>query len=264
MTRSLSTAAMRFGRVYVVSLMLLGIVLGVSGCVTQNSGPDVDRKAALDTHYRLAMAYIENRNRESARHHIQKAFELERNSPRAYAAQAMLFQLEGEMERAEASFKQALRRDSGFSQARNNYGAFLYQQGRYEEAYEQFSIVSEDLNYDSRARALLNLGRSALELGREARARAAFEHAYMLDRRLASVLVELADISFREQEYAEAKRYLDQYTEIAGQSARTLLLGIKIERIFGNKDKEASYVLALKNRFPYSEEYLEYKRDMIQ
>lgn len=238
------------------------VLFGLGGCVTQTSGPQVDREAALDTHYRLAMAYIDNRNRDSARHHIEKAFELDDDSAKAYAAQAMLLQLEGEVERAEDSFKSALREDRSFSQARNNYGAFLYRQQRYEEAYEQFSIVSEDLSYDNRARALLSLGRTAKQLGREERARAAFEHAFTLDRRLAPVLLELADISFQDKEYAQAKRYLDQYGEVSRQSARSLLLGIKIERIFGNQDKEASYALALKNRFPYSDEYLEYKREM--
>ena len=70
-------------------------LLGLGGCVTQTSGPQVDREAALDTHYRLAMAYIDNRNRDSARHHIEKAFELDDDSAKAYAAQAMLLQLEG-------------------------------------------------------------------------------------------------------------------------------------------------------------------------
>ncbi|HEY7884529.1 MAG TPA: type IV pilus biogenesis/stability protein PilW, partial [Cellvibrionaceae bacterium] len=39
---------------------------------------------------------------------------------------------------------------------------------------------------------------------------------------------------------------------------QVLLLGIKIERIFGNNDKEASYALMLKNLYPYSPENLEY------
>lgn len=243
-------------------LVALCLLVTLSGCVTRQSGPEIDREEALNTYVNLAMAYIENGNRESARHHLRKAFELDKNSPRALGAQAMLFQLEGENERAEQSFKTALRRNSDSTQTRNNYAAFLYSQERYEEAYKQFKIVSEDVDYDNRARALLNLGRSALQLERVDRAKAAFEHAYTLNRRMSAVLIELAEINFNEQEYAEAKRYLDQYANLARHSARSLLLGIKIERVFDNKDKEASYALALKNRFPYSDEYLEYKREM--
>ncbi len=245
-----------------VTALIAVLMFGLAGCVTQKSGPQVDLEEALDTHYRLAMGYIDNRNRDSARHHIRKAFELDSRSARAYGAQAMLFQLEGENERAEESFKAALRQDRDFAQARNNYGAFLYRQERYEEAYDQFEIVSDNLDYDNRARALLSLGRAALKLGRTDRARSAFEHAFTLDRSQAPVLLELADISFQDEEYAQAKRYLDQYGQLARQSARSLLLGIKIERIFDNKDQEASYALALKNRFPYSDEYLEYKREL--
>ncbi|WP_347332301.1 type IV pilus biogenesis/stability protein PilW [Marinimicrobium locisalis] len=246
------------------ALCLAVFCLSMIGCVTQTTGNEVDRKAALDTHYRLALAYLDNRNRDSARHHIQKIFELDDDSAKGLAAQAVLFQLEGEAELAEDRFKQALKEDPGFSQARNNYAAFLYQRERYEDAFEQFEIVSRDLDYDQRARALLSLGRTAQKLERDERAKAAFEHAYNLDPNIAPVLVELAFISFQNEDYAKAKEYLDQYSRVAQQSARTLLLGIKIERIFGNKDKEASYAMALKNRFPYSEEYLEYKREMSQ
>jgi len=241
-------------------LGLLLLVLGLSACVSQRSGQQVDRGAALDTYVQLAMAYIESGNREAARHHLRRAFDLERNSVPANAAMAMLYQLEGEPELAEERFRWVLRRDAGFSQARNNYAAFLFGQERYQEAFTQFERVSRDLDYEQRDRALLNLGRTALILDKPERAKAAFEHAYTLNRRLTPVLVELADVAFSEQNYAEAKRYLDQYSESARHSARSLLLGIKIERIFGNRDQEASYALALRNRFPYSNELLEYQR----
>ena len=72
--------------------------------------------------------------------------------------------------------------------------------------------------------------------------------------------IELAEIYFDEENYAESKRYLDQYLLFADrQSPQSLWLGIRIERIFGNKDKEASYALALRNLHPYSNEYLQYQ-----
>jgi type IV pilus assembly protein PilF len=64
---------------------------------------------------------------------------------------------------------------------------------------------------------------------------------------------------FQEREYAQAKLYLDEYSANAKHTPRSLWLGIRLERIFGNKDKEASYALSLKNLHPYSKEYLDYK-----
>ena len=77
---------------------------------------------------------------------------------------------------------------------------------------------------------------------------------------LPSPVIELADLAFQEQDYASAKRYLDRYHKLTKPTARSLWLGIRIERIFGNKDKMASQALALKNLFGYSKEYLEYKQ----
>jgi type IV pilus assembly protein PilF len=240
--------------------LLLMLVLGLSACVSQRSGPQVNKDAAHDNFVQLAMAYIETGNREAARHHLRRAFEMQRNSVPANAAMAMLYQLEGEPELAEDRFRWVLRRDPGFSQARNNYAAFLFRQERYEEAFTQFERVSRDLDYEHRDRTLLNLGRTALLLDKPERAKSAFEHALTLNRRLAPAMLEMAHISFNEQDYAVAKRYLDQFSEHSRHTPRSLLLGIKIERIFGNKDQEASYALSLRNRFPYSNEMLEYQR----
>ena len=69
-------------------------------------------------------------------------------------------------------------------------------------------------------------------------------------------------MSFDEKDYTSAKQYFDQFAKIAKPSARSLWLGIRIERIFGNQDKEASYAVALKGMFPYSKEYLAYKESL--
>ncbi len=244
------------------SLLLMLLTLGLSACVNPGGKGEVDEEKAMDSYIKLAMAYIENGNRESARHHLSRAFELDSDSVRATAAQAMLYQLEGEPELAEENFRKVLRREPDFSRARNNYAAFLFQHERYQEAFEQFEKVADDLAYTNRDLALLNLGRAALKVGKEERAKAAFEHAHQLNRRMPAALIELAEMSFNDGNYAQTKQYLDHYTTLTQPAARSLLLGIKIERIFGNKNKEASLALALKNLFPYSQEYLEYKRTM--
>ena len=103
------------------------------------------------------------------------------------------------------------------------------------------------------------VGRSALILGDKARAKGSFEYALNLSPRLASASLELADMYFQQRDYASAKKHLDQFSSSSKHTPRSLWLGIRIERVFENKDKEASYALALKNLHPYSKEYLDYK-----
>lgn len=241
----------------------------LAGCVSENQSKtgkavrQVNKDKALDLHIQLANGYIDKGNRESARHHLRKVSEIKKNSPEATEAMARLYQLEGEPRLAEETFKKALKLKKKFTLANNNYGVFLFGKKRYEEALVQFETAASDLDYDGRALALVNVGRTALSLGNNERAQAAFEHASILDKGIAEPYIELADLNFQKQEYAEAKKYLDKYQSLGQQSARALLLGIRLERIFGNKDKEASYLLVLKNRFPYSREYLEYKQTMM-
>jgi type IV pilus assembly protein PilF len=248
-------------RLSALAAALVGVLL-LSACVSTvpDSKYQVDEDKALSSHVELALKYIESKNRESARHHLRRAFEIDDNSVDATFAMAMLYQLEGEPKLAEEYFKKTLRLDSHYTRGRNNYGAFLFAHGRYKEAYEHFVVASEALDYDNRARVMVNLGRTALQLDKPERAMAAFERANRINAGMPAVKYELADLNFKQGDYAAAKRYLEAYRQIARPAPQTLLLGIKIERIFGNKDREASYAMVLKNKFPYSKEYLEYKQ----
>jgi type IV pilus assembly protein PilF len=241
----------------VVSLLMFGCV---SEQITGKEKKNPDKAKALELHVQMALGYVEKGNRESARHHLTKAFEIDSDSAPATNAMAMLYQLEGEQALAEENFKLALKRDKNLTIAHNNYGVFLYNQKRYQEAFAQFELAAADLANLGRSQALTNVGRAALKIGNDARAKAAFEHAGILDRRNAEAFIELADINFQNQEYADAKRNLDIYDSLAGSSARSLMLGIRLERVFGNKDKEAGLALRLKNNFPYSKELLEYQQ----
>ena len=106
----------------------------------------------------------------------------------------MLYQLEGEPERAEEQFQIALRKDPEYSAAHNNYGVFLSSRGRNEEAMAQFEAAARDLNYDRREVALVNLGQAALKLGMIDKAKSSFEHSVRLSPGSVPALVELAEI----------------------------------------------------------------------
>jgi len=241
----------------VMSALMLGCVSEqISG--KEKKGPD--KSKSLELHVQMALGYVEKGNRESARHHLTKAFEIDHDSAQATNAMAMLYQLEGEQALAEENFKLAIKRDKNLTIAHNNYGVFLYNQKRYHEAFAEFELAAGDLANMSRSQALTNVGRAALKIGNGARAKAAFEHAGILDRKNAEAFLELADINFQNQEYADAKRNLDIYDSLSGFSSRSLMLGIRLERVFGNKDKEASLAIKLKNNFPYSKELLDYQQ----
>jgi len=238
---------------------------GLVACVTTMEGgknPNVSPEKAVKSFVQLGFGYLQVSNRDQARVNFNKALEINKNSVEANEGMALLYQLDGEIKLADDFFKTAIKADGSFARTRNNYGSFLYSQKRYEEAFEQFEVASQDLSYERRPVALVNLGRTALKLGNAERAVALFDHALGLNPNMLTALEELAELKFADEEYALAKTYIDKYGELSKHSAKTLWLGIRLERIFGNRDKEASYGLALKNLHPYSKEFLEYRQTL--
>ncbi|UFN58053.1 MULTISPECIES: type IV pilus biogenesis/stability protein PilW [Microbulbifer] len=241
--------------------LLLSLLL--AGCVTTGpGGTEVNIDKARKTHIQLGLRYLQSgdENREMARHHFLEALKLGKRDPEAHHGLALLYQADGETSVAEDHFRKALRYDDDFSMARVNYGVFLYQQERYEDAREQFEEASEDLRYNRRSYALANLGRAELRMGNTQAAEDAFKRALSLNPDLPVALLELAELKFDGRDYPQAKHYLDRYNAESRQNPKSLWLGIRIEKIFGNRDKERSYALALKNLFPYSAETLKYQK----
>ena len=123
----------------------------------------------------------------------------------------------------------------------------------------QRAIVVDDIYFKGRAIAFKQLGYSAAKLGKFDEVEPAYQRAVGLDSSLSSAKLELAEIKYNHQEYADAQVYLDGYRkQVQPASAKALLLGIKLARVYEDKDDEASFALALKNLYPRSAEYLEY------
>ncbi len=249
-----------FVKMYMLALAL--IFLG--GCVTSydSGNASVDKQKALEANIKLGMAYLQKKQRDHAVRSFSKALEYDPKSAEANHGMALVHQLNGEYDQAEKRYAKALKGRAAFSKSaiEFSYGRFLMEQGNCTGAAPYFDRVSKDFSYSNRANALFNIGRCAAKEGNENKAVKSYEHALNLDARFSPASLEMADIMFRRGDYATSKRYMDQFAKSARHSARSLWLGIRLERIFGNKDKEASYVLALKNLHPYSQEYLNYKK----
>jgi len=249
------------GRVFIVLIALFSL-----GCVTTTDAPVKDKKgnnkSAVEDYVQMGMRYLNNGSRDAAIGAFTRAIEIDKKSAEAHQGLAMVYQLNGEKELAEKSFKRALkgRADFSMSGVKNSYGRFLFENGRVKEALDYFEDAGKDLQYRGRSSSMLMVGRCAIVLGDKIRAKGAFEYALNLNPRLAAASLELADMFYQERDYAEAKKYLDQFAKNSKHIPRSLWLGIRIERTFGNKDKEGSYALSLKNLHPYSKEYLEYKK----
>jgi type IV pilus assembly protein PilF len=226
-----------------------------------------DYQQALSVYVKIAYEQMDAKRYDEAMAALNKAMKIDSDSPKLNTALAKVYQLQGEYEKSDKVFKKVIRHNRDYTDAYLQYGLFLFQRERYEEACEQFTRASEDDFYPSRAAAYFNLGVCHREQGQFDDAEAAFEHCLGLQPGNVDVLLELSDLKNRSQDYPESKQYFDRYVAAMRKagvplSARALWLGIQLERQFDNKDAESSLILLLKNNHPYSSEYLEYKKSL--
>lgn len=244
------------------SLSILALVAVLGSCVTETTTglEKADSEKRLNSHIELGVGYLRNRNYQRAKESLQRALEIDSQSAKAHNYFGLLYQLELDPEMAEEHYKKAIRYDPSLASARNNYGAFLFEQGRYEEAIVQLKEAASDKLYRNRSHVYENLGISYLRLGQREEARKAFHKSIALNPNQSRALLELAQLYFEDRNYVDAKKLYNRHKKVSGPSAQSLWLGIRLARIFGNEDEEASLALALKNIFPASPQYQAYKR----
>ena len=233
--------------------LLLFLVCGLSGCVTETTGglpAPAEDPARIEAQLDLARGYIEQRNLTRAKTSLNKALEIDPGHVEARVLYAVVLQSENEFELAEENYRAALRVAPTNPQALNNYGRFLYARKRYAEAVDVLSILVQNTGYRARAQAFENLGLSLIAVDRSDEAHAAFTRALELSFRQPRSNLELADIELARGNHATARSQLISFRTYARSTARSLCLGIKINRALGNADEVASDTLALKNLFP--------------
>jgi len=243
--------------------LLLATVL--TGCVTTGKQDPLKtekgREEARDAYIQLGIGYLRAGNAEQAKVPLRQALEMDPSSADAHAALAVVYQAEMEPKLAETEYRKALSARSDDARILNNYGGFLFEQKRYDEAYKIYLKASEDGLYPERSRIFENLGLVSLQLKQRDQAKEYLEKAVRLNRNQPSALIELAELNYQDRQYVPARAYYQEYLKQGPQTARSLLLGIRLAKIFDDRDTAASYGLQLKRLYPASPEYQAYQAD---
>ncbi len=243
------------------SWLATGFIL--AGCVTTSNtrfSENADEKQALLKYTELGLRYIDQGKTVEAKRPLKRAFEIDPKSPDVHIALAILFQAENEPEKAEDHFIKALQYGPNETRIRNNYAAFLYSQQRFADASVQLEAAANDSLYENRASVYENLGMCYLKMDQKTKALVAFDRAVDIDDSRARALIEAARMHFANGGINTSQRYHTQYQRLvrlrhAPNSPRSLALGVELARVSGDKNREASYLLMLKNMFPESGEY---------
>ncbi|WP_180093371.1 MULTISPECIES: type IV pilus biogenesis/stability protein PilW [unclassified Acinetobacter] len=242
---------------------LCASVLALTACQTPEIGKK-DPEKAVKIRTQLAVEHLKAGDLDSAKRALDQALEVDSRDSQANMMMGVLLQREGSpanLEKADSYFKRAISSDSKNSQARNNYGTYLYQVERYNDAIEQFSIAGSTLGYDQRFKALENLGRIYLKVGDVANAEKSFKQALQANRDSYVSMLELSEIFYLNQQFPAATQMYEQFVRAVGQKnqgARALWIGIRTARANGDNLGMQVLVNQLRALFPESPEYQRY------
>ncbi|WP_169307274.1 type IV pilus biogenesis/stability protein PilW [Chitiniphilus eburneus] len=172
----------------------------------------------------------------------------------AYNVLGLIYAELKEDQKARDNFQKALTLSPDNPNINHNYGWFLCDRGQYDEGILYYLNALKDKLYTTPDKTLVNAGQCAFQAGKMTAAQDYFERAlaYRQDNLQARLwLVELGlkkgDPVLAKQNYAELQKRLPE-------SAESLWLGVRVERMAGNKAVESRMAAKLRNQFPESVE----------
>mgnify|MGYP000548414905 FL=1 len=210
----------------------------------------------------VGVEYFKSGDNVNALNWLKKALQFDKSYARGHSILGTVFQSEKQWALAETYFKKSIQLDPKSAMFHNNYGVFLYQLKRYEEACAQLELATKDPFYNLRANALNNLGRCYTVLNEQNKASDAFQRSVDLGGGDGYALLNLSQklldsgANFKSQE--KYNEFLDLVAlNQAQHSPESLILGIKLARVSGNLSNVVTYSLLLENLFP--NKYKKYK-----
>jgi len=254
------------------ALAALGLLAALAGCVTtggppqrphRNTGDDDITTASDQTNYdrlyntrmELAQAYFGRNQPTDALDQVKQALQAKPDMPAAYSLRGLIYASLGDNDKAEESFHRAMQLAPHDGDQMHNYGWYLCQLRRFDDADAQFKRAIAEPGYRSVARTLLAQGVCQFRAGKLSDAEHALSRSYELDPANPTTAVNLSEVLYRSGQYERARFYIRRVNtrqELA--SAQTLWLAIRIEHKLGEEGQVKGIGAQLRNRFPDSSE----------
>lgn len=239
--------------------------LWLAGCAStaERDAEEAKRMRLVQTNVQLANGYLQRGQFEFAQEKLEKALALDADNSQANNMMAVLQWRLKEYAAAEKHFKRAVRENQQNAEAQNNYGAFLCERNRVDEAEALFRRAVANPLYRTPALAYENAGLCFVKVKVYAKAETNFREALKIDPALPNSLYHMARISYDSGRTLAARGFIQRHFQAAKDTPEALLLAVYIERALKNKDEEASYAVRLRGKFPTSPEARELQRPTV-
>lgn len=196
----------------------------------QSHSPPTSSKALAESRVKLGLAYLKKGQFLKARENLWKANEYDPTSLYVQLARAHYFELVGNLNQADSSYRAALAQKPNNGHVLNNYGTFLCKQNQYVLANQYLKSAIKQPGFLLIAAGYENAALCALKAGDKSSAKIDFSQALIHDPSRLTSLLNLARLDFEQNETLQAESLLVTYHQNYGFKRPTLQLLIEVER----------------------------------
>jgi len=216
-----------------------------------------DPRTRAKIHTELGALYFQDRNIPVAMEELTVAIFIDQTYAPAYGMRALVHHYLKEYAHAEDNFQQALRYGPDDPEIANNYGWFLCQIGKGQEAMAHFERALRNRLYQTPERAYLNAGQCSMKLGEMRAAEDYLEKALRYGGGTPAARFWMAELHYRTGRVDEAQKGVDDLLRVMEPNAELLWLATRVQRKLGDREAEMRFATQLRRKFPTSPEYQE-------
>ncbi|MGF6417244.1 type IV pilus assembly protein PilF [Stenotrophomonas sp. AN71] len=198
----------------------------------------------------LATRDMQVGNLDAAERKVREALKLAPEAPDALVLQAGIDDRRGRTREAGENFRKAAERAPQRGDVLNNYGAWLCQQGQPAESLAWFDRALQAPGYATPGEAQANAGSCALDAGQLERAERDLRAALVAAPANPVALESMAQLSFRQGRYMEARAFAERRIAAAPATRSVLQLASQIEARLGDRAASDRYLQRIRQEFP--------------
>jgi len=190
-------------------IIMLAAGAFLMGCASKTK--ETRERAAL--HMQIGTGYLSKGLYPQAMTELLRAEELDSTNPYIQNNLGIAYYVRARPKQAEAKFREAIRLEPRFSDAKNNLARALIDQKRYSEAIRLLQDVEGDLTYQFPEKTLSNLGMAYFEQGNYRKAGEYLERSMQIRRESCTTANYYGRTLYETKKIREAAQVLDQAIE---------------------------------------------------
>jgi type IV pilus assembly protein PilF len=240
------------------NLLVLTVAVLLSACVTtevgENPSPVANQFEAAQLNLDLGVSYFRQGNMTASREKLERAIGQNPKLSGAYRILGLVYQELGDPAEAEKQYVKSVRLTGNNVDSLNDYAGFLcFEKREVDKALIYFDrALAVPLN-DNRSMLYSNAAR-CVEQSDPERAENYLRAALAADRNNPQLMAQIAALAYKQQQYLQARVFLERALEVGEPDASILYLLSKTDSQLGNIANAGKYRKQLLEEYPLSEE----------